>query len=693
MQQKDDGVIVLQPVKIVTIAPHGFCVALGFCAWFLFALQSFAQSHDTTKTVYADEVRVEESRLVLPSNALNTYETLSKAQLEKLNALNVADAVRQLPSVMVKDYGGIGGLKTISVRSLGAEHTNVQLDGIKISDAQTGQVDLGRFSVQNLEQIELTNGSVPDALSPARAYISASVLNLVSGIEAFHHSIEPMKWRIGTQTGSFGQFNQSASIFFKPAQRATIGIDAERITANGEYNYRLQNGRETLNLRRRNTDINVLRLETDLALDINRESTLWVKIYFYDSERGLPNAVAIRPNPDLIEVSRQRLYLQDGFAQTRFLTSIKKNLKVSVGGKFAYNFLRFTEPALDARNPDTDDRYIQREFYATTSLAYGLSETVSLRLATDLALNTLNTSLFNAAQPQRWTSISVISLTHQAEKWSLESMLASTLVRETTLQETPAPHRSALTPMVAIGYKPFTDEGIRLRASYRNTFRLPTFNDLYYTRVGNRNLRPEYARQWNFGVGYEKLSSSSWRQVACRVDVFRIDVSDKILAVPRDAFNWSMQNIASVKTLGIDAHIETRLQVSTSTLALNANYTRQDVIDVSPSSSTRNQQIPYTPKEILSTIASLEHDTWAIGYALTYTGFRFTLPENTANNVLPGFWLNDVSFSVGVPIGTFLAKIKLEVSNLFDTRYEVIQFFPMPARNYRLSLNLTHLKR
>jgi len=692
----DDGVIVLQPFAIVDFASN--IIKEGAITFFTLALllcsgRLWAQSKDSTKTVRTEEIRVEDTRLITPSTSPYTYETLSKAELEKLNALTVADAVRQLPSVMLKDYGGIGGLKTISVRSLGAEHTTVQLDGIKLSDAQTGQVDLGRFSVQNLEQIELTSGNVPNPLAPARAYTSASVLNLVSKIESFHTAAQRYDWRAGSQIGSFGQFNQSASVFSKISERASIGVDVERISANGEYDYRLQNGRETLNLRRRNTDITSLRLETDLALNVASRSTVWIKAYLYDSERGLPNAVAIRLNPDLIEVSRQRLYLQDAFAQTRVLTSLSDKLKLNIGGKFAYNFLRFTDPSLDDRNPSLDDRYVQREFYVTTSFAYSLSENTTVSLASDLALNTLNASLYNAAQPKRWTSISVLAFTYRTEHISFESNLAATHASEITAFGTPAPNRSAITPTIAIGYKPLSDEGLRLRASFRNTFRLPTFNDLYYTRVGNTSLRPEYARQWNVGIGYEKFSSSRWRYVALRLDGFRFDVTDKILAVPRDAFNWSMRNLGAVETLGIDAHFESQVQLAKATLALTANYTRQNVLDVSPTSLTPRQQIPYTPKELGSAIVSLEQGVWAIGYALTYTGFRFALPENTASNVLPAFWLNDISVSVGIPLGDFSVKVKAEVSNLFDARYEVIQFFPMPARNYRLSVNLTQVAR
>ncbi len=71
---------------------------------------------------------------------------------------SVADLLRRFTGVQVKDYGGVGGLKTINVRSLGSEHVGVFLDGVQIDNAQNMQVDLGRFSLDGLEAVSLYNG-------------------------------------------------------------------------------------------------------------------------------------------------------------------------------------------------------------------------------------------------------------------------------------------------------------------------------------------------------------------------------------------------------------------------------------------------------------------------------------------------------------------------------------------------------
>ena len=58
----------------------------------------------------------------------------------------MADALRFFAGVQLKDYGGVGGIKTVNIRSMGTNHVGVFYDGIQLSNAQNGQVDLGMFS-------------------------------------------------------------------------------------------------------------------------------------------------------------------------------------------------------------------------------------------------------------------------------------------------------------------------------------------------------------------------------------------------------------------------------------------------------------------------------------------------------------------------------------------------------------------
>ena len=76
---------------------------------------------------------------------------LKGEQMKALSTTSVADAVRYFSGVQIKDYGGVGGMKTVDVRSMGSHHLGVFYDGIEIGNAQNGTVDLGKFSMDNLE--------------------------------------------------------------------------------------------------------------------------------------------------------------------------------------------------------------------------------------------------------------------------------------------------------------------------------------------------------------------------------------------------------------------------------------------------------------------------------------------------------------------------------------------------------------
>ena len=77
--------------------------------------------------------------------ASKPIQQMQKAELEELGIQNLADAVKKFAGTNVRDYGGIGGMKTVSVRNLGAHHTAVSYDGVTVSNTQAGQIDVGRF--------------------------------------------------------------------------------------------------------------------------------------------------------------------------------------------------------------------------------------------------------------------------------------------------------------------------------------------------------------------------------------------------------------------------------------------------------------------------------------------------------------------------------------------------------------------
>ena len=154
--------------------------ALFVCLGLAPMIAVVAQESDSLQYLLPEVDAVE---VVLPVAVTSAVplQQVSRDDIERLGFAGVADALKYMSGVNVRDYGGVGGLKTVSVRGMGAKHTAVCYDGVVVSDAQSGVVDLGRFPLGNLSAMTLVMGQGGDgALHSAREYSSSTLLSLRS---------------------------------------------------------------------------------------------------------------------------------------------------------------------------------------------------------------------------------------------------------------------------------------------------------------------------------------------------------------------------------------------------------------------------------------------------------------------------------------------------------------------------------
>src|SRR5690606_7010372 len=197
-------------------------------------------------------------------------------------------ATRFLSGVQLKDYGGVGGLKTINVRSMGSSHTQVLLDGIAVGNMQNGQVDLGKYSLENIEQISLYNGDRQALLQPAKSFASASYMYLQSKTPQFKEG-KDYNLTAGLKHGSFDLINPSLLVERKINENLNAAISTEYIQASGKYKFRLQDPNYDTVAYRENADIKAFRAES--IINGKWLSGDWRShVYIYSSDRGLPDA-------------------------------------------------------------------------------------------------------------------------------------------------------------------------------------------------------------------------------------------------------------------------------------------------------------------------------------------------------------------------------------------------------------------
>ena len=227
---------------------------------------------------------------------------------------------------------------------------------------------------------------------------------------------------------------------------------------------------------------------------------------------------------------------------------------------------------------------------------------------------------------------------------------------------------------------------------------MPTFNDLYYTDIGNANLKPEYVNQYNIGFQYQSaLECGILTGFSARADVYYNEVTDKIIAVPKGTgqYRWMMMNIGKVKIRGVDFNTQARFTLPCNIEAdINLSYTFQKAQDHSaptdndPEAGTYKGQISYIPWHNGSVVGHLTWRRAELNYSFIYVGERYHNSSNIRANYEQPWYTHDLSVGYSLGVGKVKMKISAEVNNVFNQYYDVIQNYPMPGRNYKAILRI-----
>ena len=628
-------------------------------------------TNDSTQTI--EEVVVKGFRI--PGNVLAStpIQTLSHTDMERLGIHDMGDALKRFAGVQVKDYGGVGGMKTVNIRGLGAGHTGVTYDGVQVGDCQSGQVDLSRFTLDNVSLVSLQIGQEDNIYQSAKAYTSAGLIN-ISTLQG----VSDRKPHLTTslRTGSYGLFAPSL-LYHQQLSRLGIGAYTSYERADGVYWFTLKNGIKTIHERRNNSDIKTWRGELNMSYQLTDKQTLQWKAYGFTSNRGLPGAV-IYDNT----YSAERLKDKNVFTQMLYENLFSNRIKMKAAAKWNYVWSRYSDIPASGYKEDT---YRQNETYLTATLWTNPLQGLNLSFAQDYAHNHLSMTLPKAANPTRNSLWTALAANYQIGSFSINASLLATNIYERVKQGNASNGFHRLSPAFSMQWRCLQD--FRLRFGYKDIFRTPTLNELYYTGIGNRHLNPEKSRMWNLGATYSHTFNRTL-QLSLTADGYFGNVTDKIIAVPK-MFYWQMMNAGKVRQLGLDvsANIEKRWG-NDWTVSATGSYSLMKATDISdPTAVYYRNQIAYTPRHSGSA-SILLHTPWLdFCYNVLVMGERYTLSYNIPDNRMKPFADHSITLSREFNINKQQLRVQFDVRNLGNKNYEVVRFYPMPGTNWRLSVS------
>lgn len=607
---------------------------------------------------------------------------LTNERMKTMGVTDISDALHRLPGINIRDYGGAGGMKTVSVRGFGTTHTGVIYDGIVLSDCQSGKIDLSRYSLDNVGSLSLIVGDNSDIFVPAKASASAasiiiSSMSVPGPMDSLWHVTGQMRF------GSFGTYNPYFKVGKSLTPKFSFSVIGEYTHAKNNYPFTLENGKLVTRERRNNSMMNSWHGEINTRWRLTPASMLDAKVYYYDNNRQLPGPVILY-NPICHEKLRDRNF----FGQLTY-----KNLSLS---KFSFQGLaKFNWDASlyhdeDGKYPGgiLDEDYFQREVYVSGSALYVPTDKLAFNYSADYFYNNLTTNQMEVVGPWRHSVLQSFTGKFQ-NSWLLATARLLWSIYDNGVKEgISSKDENKLSPSLSVSVQPMRNRLFFIRASYKNIFRMPTFNETYYFRMGSTSLKPEDTDQFNFGLTWQYNSTNWLNALVLTGDVYYNNVKDKIVALPTNMFIWTMTNMDKARAFGADVTASATFNIARrQSLVFAGNYSWQRVQPrTSPTDPDYNKQVAYTP--IHSGAASLSWENPWVDVVVHTTGAsdRYGTSSNLPITRIKGYMEMGAALIRSFKIKRNTIDLRFDLTNILDTQYEIVGNYPMPGRAWKFTV-------
>jgi len=644
------------------------------CFFLLFATISGAHAQenvlppDSAATLYTiDEVVVTATRnqtltssIALPATIIDRDEiTLRPGSL-------LTSSLVTVPGLGVRSYGGGAAVQTVSLRGLGPENVLVLIDGMRANSYQNGGVDFGLIPSAYAEKIEVVRGG-HSGLYGADA---------VGGVINIFSRPPTSAWGGGVRVsaGSFG-FSAFEGGFNGSSGTVAWRALARRERGTGGYTFTFDDGVRTQVLTRHGEDFQSDLLDGRVDLDAADNIKIRAGATWREADRGSPGPVT-----DPLSAGRARLYDKNVLAQTGVDWTASKAIRVNLQGAFQRADQRYSDPGTLLGGSPLNSTSTQQSVLISPLVRWTPSENSSWNIGGEL--NTAWLTGSETYDSRRWqTALSVDGQYAINLPWKCP---AEVIIYPSLRYDTISDVGDDLSAKVGLNIGILAAPLVRVRASYGKNFRAPTFNELYWIAGGNPGLRPERAYTADVGI---VIGWNVFGPITLNAGAFSIDSRDRIVWLPATGTYWSPRNIAEVRSRGIEIEGSWRLFDERLRLTANTAWLESTTeSDNFPGDPTEGKQLVYVPGQTFSAELTLLLGPADLGVQQFWSSYRYTTPAN--DEYLPSYATTSAVVRTHLSAAGITGTLKLEVTNLFNTSYQVIALYPMPGREFRATIGV-----
>mgnify|MGYP005838487541 CR=1 FL=1 len=582
--------------------------------------------------------------------------------IQKLNGSTVADLLKNSTGVFINELGGGASLKTASLRGTSSQNLLILVDGIRNNNMQNGLSFLNQEFLSNVEIIEIVHGG-NSALYGADAV--GGVVNIITKKPVLESDIN-----VKSSIGSYGLFS-----YYLHYERTfknfgfRVSYDMERSKDN--YKFRTLNPPSGENeLERLNADYLKRNWSVNLNIKPDNKSNLLVQTKFYQSDFGVPGSISY-----LTPYARQ----SDDDASVYFHYENKNfnNIIASLKTGFRYSYETYRDK--NSHYP-INSYYKNLYLYFNPQMTIKLAENIRTIASGEYSEGILYSNDFDSRiiRSQR-----ALYLSNELEQSWDRNYFDRLFLFQTLRYDQTSDVEHSITPKIGFNFRIIKNGDLHIRGSAGNSFRVPTFNDLYYKNFGNPGLMPERSSYFDAGIGTEIKFLGIHRG---SVTYFYYDITKRIIF---DIEKFKPTNIGEVVSKGVELSYFYDIFDKLIEIEINHTFTSAKKMDrYGSKDSTYGKQLVNLPKNITNGRISLLLKPVRITFMQNFVGERYTSMDNYFS--LSSYTVSNANITTKIMFMGIKFIVKLEVNNIFNKYYEIFEGYPIPGRTFCASIGLNY---
>lgn len=634
-------------------------------------------SNALSDSLFTDEILIETNRISMSNfDSPNKLQIINLKKIQNSNSSKLSDILQNSDGIFIKDYGFNSGIKTISLNSSQAEHTLILLDGIRLNSRQNAQFDLSLLDLENYERIEISSGS------SSALYGSEAIGGIVNIIPAFNNGVKNVSGKFKFSYGSYNykkvflSFSHKLNFQLNKFLNYKVSFSAE--LSDNDYKYFVNDRNINSYKNRINADFNTLNFNFNAIYYVNKNFYLKYFLNYINFKRGVPAAGNSFLN------STARLNDKNFLTYLNLNRNLSDNFKIKTAISFNYSLQKYFDTATFNNIIKIDSYYKINSLSINNLLDYLFLKKVNSVSGLDFNYSIIQSNELINAKHYNFAAFSSFKIKFYLTKKIILNLYPS--IRYDYYSH--IKQKNVVTAKLGVNFNPF--EKFVLKFSAGNSFRTPSFNELYWKDLGNINLLPEKSFALDAGILYkfEQLNHN-----IIELSYTNINSYDRIVWIPNNNI-WNPQNIGKVTSNSFNIGLKSFFDFRKLSAVLNLNYNLSSSIKKNsdfPGDPSFNKQLIYLPQNVIKSSIMLNYlptsniiKLVSFNIFFNYYSKRYSDFENIKFE--PPYFVLDGNVICEFKLSKLLINLKLAVNNILNKNYSVISSYPMPLRNFKIEV-------